>query len=187
MQKLEPIKYDKNLSAFRLSNKIDEFDTTLVLDDYDWMHYTLSSRMPTKAYGDIRIEFEYLGFQACTMRVETKKKTHYFQFDHDLFKEHIIKFLQRHIQNWDEKHAFFGIEEVVNFYNAVLASPRTVEDGDRDEWGPLEPAKNAWKTREYAEELKRRAAKKAEERQAKYRGRTISRLGGGNQQNADVS
>ena len=81
MQKLEPIKYDKNLSAFRLSNKIDEFDTTLVLDDYDWMHYTLSSRMPTKAYGDIRIEFEYLGFQACTMRVETKKKTYVYQFD----------------------------------------------------------------------------------------------------------
>ena len=50
MQTLKPILYDKELSAFKLSNDIDIFDTNLFLEDYDWMNYTLSSSMPTKAY-----------------------------------------------------------------------------------------------------------------------------------------
>ena len=59
MQDLEPIVYDKELSAFNLRNDVDLFDTNLILEDYDWMKYTLSSHMRTKAYGDIKIIFEY--------------------------------------------------------------------------------------------------------------------------------
>ncbi len=58
MRELEPILYNKELAAFHLSNDFDIFDTNLILEDYDWMHYTLSSRMPTKDYGDIQIIFE---------------------------------------------------------------------------------------------------------------------------------
>ncbi len=130
MQKLRPILYDKELSAFNLSNKLDIFDTNLFLEDYDWMHYTLSSRMPTKAYGDITIEFAYEGVRFSTMKVKTEKKIYAFRFDSDLFQEHIIKFMQKHIRSWDEKYAFRGIEEVVNFYNAVLAHPSTEEEKD---------------------------------------------------------
>lgn len=148
-KKLKPILYDEKLSAFNLSNKLDIFDTTLVLDDYDWMNYTLSSRMPTKAYGDIRIEFEYFGFGVSNMRVETKKKTYVYQFDTKLFKEHIVKFLQKHMQHWKDIYAFRGIEEVVNFYNAVLASPNTVlqNTSRRNTQEPTKEQKAAWKKR----------------------------------------
>ena len=133
MQKLRPILYDKELSAFKLSNKIDIFDTNLFLEDYDWMHYTLSSKMPTKAYGKIIIEFEYFGGGPSTMKVKTEKKIYTFQFDTRLFQKHIIIFMQKHMKQWESEKAFFGIEEVVNFYNAVLTHPNTVEEKDTDE------------------------------------------------------
>ena len=132
MQTLKPILYDKELSAFQLSNDIDIFDTNLFLEDYDWMHYTLSSRMPTKAYGVITVEFEYFGVGSSTMKVKTDKKIYTYQFDTKLFRKHIIIFMQKHMQQWGDKHAFFGIEEVVNFYNAVLTHPNTVEEKDDD-------------------------------------------------------
>ena len=132
-QKLKPILYDKELSAFQLSNAIDIFDTNLFLEDYDWMHYTLSSRMPTKAYGDIIIEFEYLGTNFSTMKVTTAKKFYTFQFDSKLFQKHIIKFMQKHIEQWETKEAFFGIKEVVKFYNAVLTHPKTEEKKSNDD------------------------------------------------------
>ncbi len=44
----EPILYDK--SSFNLRNEIDEFATTVVLDDYDWMNYKLTAWLPTKVY-----------------------------------------------------------------------------------------------------------------------------------------
>lgn len=127
-QKLEPIMYDNELSAFNVCGATDEFETTVVLEDYDWMHYALSARMPTKAYGDMKIKFEYFGAVFSEMKVKTEKKTHTFKFGTQLFKEHIVKFLQNHIKSWDNTYAFDGIEEVVNFYNAVLASPDTVEE-----------------------------------------------------------
>ena len=127
-QKLEPIIYDEKLSAFNVNSTMDEFETKIVLEDYDWMHYTLSSRMPTKKYGVIKIEFEYFGAVFSEMRIETKKKERTFRFDTKLFREHMVKFLQKHIRSWDEAYAFDGIEEVVNFYNAVLASSDTVEE-----------------------------------------------------------
>ena len=133
MQKLKPILYDEELSAFKLSNDLDIFDTNLFLEDYDWMHYTLSSKMPTKAYGVITIEFEYDGVGFSTMKVKTEKKIYTFQFDSKLFHRHITIFMQKHIKQWEDKHAFFGIEEVVNFYNAVLEHPNTVEKKDNDE------------------------------------------------------
>ena len=72
----EPIVYDK--SSFNLRNKIDEFATSVVLDDYDWMNYKLIAWLPTKAYGDIVIEFEYNGMTPCTMTIKTKKKKYIF-------------------------------------------------------------------------------------------------------------
>ena len=66
----EPILYEK--SSFNLRNELDLFATTVELDDYDWMNYKLKAWLPTKAYGDIVIEFEYDGMGPCTMTIETK-------------------------------------------------------------------------------------------------------------------
>lgn len=119
----EPIVYDK--SSFNLRNELDLFATTVELDDYDWMNYKLKAWLPTKAYGDIVIDFVYNGTSPCTMIIETKKKKYRFYFAIELFQEHIIKFLQKHIKHWDDKYAFSGKEEAVNFYNAVITHPKT--------------------------------------------------------------
>lgn len=119
----EPIVYDK--SSFNLRNELDLFATTVELDDYDWMSYKLKAWLPTKAYGDIVIDFVYNGTSPCTMIIETKKKKYRFYFAIELFQEHIIKFLQKHIKHWDSKYAFSGTEEAVNFYNAVITHPKT--------------------------------------------------------------
>ena len=119
----EPIVYDK--SSFNLRNELDLFATTVELDDYDWMSYKLKAWLPTKAYGDIVIDFVYNGTSPCTMIIETKKKKYRFYFAIELFQEHIIKFLQKHIKHWDSKYAFSGKEEAVNFYNDVITHPKT--------------------------------------------------------------
>jgi hypothetical protein len=119
----EPIVYDK--LSFNLRNELDLFATTVELDDYDWMSYKLKAWLPTKAYGDIVIDFVYNGTSPCTMIIETKKKKYRFYFAIELFQEHIIKFLQKHIKHWDDKYAFSGKEEAVNFYNAVITHPKT--------------------------------------------------------------
>ena len=132
---LEPIPYDEEMSAFNLHNEIDLYSTDVVLKDYDWMNYKLLLRMSTKDYGDMKIEFEYFGSQVSSMKVETDEKTYEFSFNSDLFQEHIIKYLQKHIQHWSGGHAFNGIEEAVDFYNDVLTNPRTVLEKKRRKKG----------------------------------------------------
>ncbi len=127
--KLEPIVYDEKHSAFAIRNDIDIFATTLELHDYDRVNYKLTAWLPTKVYGDIKIDFEYCGTTRSSMTVETPKGTYKYEFDTDLFQEHTIKFLQIHIKKWYNDHnGFFKmIEESVNFYNDVLTDSNTVE------------------------------------------------------------
>lgn len=126
--KLEPIIYDHGLSAFDLSYYVDVYDTKILLADYDWMTYELSASISTKEYGDMKIEFKYYGVIYCYMIVETEKWKYSFRFNTDLFEEHIIIFLRKHIKSWKEEKAFDVMEELVNFYNDVLTSPSTVEE-----------------------------------------------------------
>ena len=122
---LKPIVYDDELSAFDLNGGIDEFETELMLSDYDWMEYILSAHLPTKAYGGMDIQFEYDGAVFSIMIVKVRNEVYVLKFNADIFEEHIIKFLQKQIRSWGEPNAFDGTEEVVNFYNAVLAAPDT--------------------------------------------------------------
>lgn len=132
---LEPIPYDEEMSAFNLRNEIDLCSTDVILEDYDWMNYKLLLRMPTKDYGDMKIEFAYFGAQDSSMKVETDEKTYEFSFSSDLFQEHIIKYLQKHIQHWEGDRAFSGMEEAIHFYNDVLTDPRTVLEKKRRKKG----------------------------------------------------
>lgn len=127
-RKLEPILYDKEWTALRISNDNDIYRAKLFLDDYDWMYYKLSAHLPTRAYGDIEVEFAYGGFGCSMMSVKIKNDTYFYRFDLDLFKECIIKFIRQHIKNWDEKNSLNGLEEIANFYNTVITSPNTVQE-----------------------------------------------------------
>lgn len=122
---LKPIVYDKELSAFNITDDIDIFSTSLELHDYDWMHYVLTAHLPTKAYGDMEIQFDYAGAIFSVMTVKARDEVYVLKFNTEIFKEHIIKFLQKQIKTWDGPYGFNGIEETVHFYNAVLADQDT--------------------------------------------------------------
>lgn len=102
----------------------DRINTYLSLNDYDWMEYTLKSKFRTEVDGTLYVTFVYNGFMTSTMFVRQMKDdqeiNYKFDFDTQLFKEYIVKFLQSHIESWDSSYAFYGGEIVLEFYNKVL-------------------------------------------------------------------
>lgn len=108
------------------SNKIedDRTNTYLQLNDYDWMDYNLTTRFKTKKMGVLYVKFSYFGFASSTMEVEQvlgdKHKKIIYEYSTELFKKHIIKFLEKHIRFWDEKYAFNGEDIVISFFNDVI-------------------------------------------------------------------
>ncbi len=128
LPKLEPIIYDRELSAFDLSHYVNLYDLNLILSDFDWENCEISASISTKEYGDMKIRFKYYGCTSCTMEVETEKGKYSFSFSTSIFEKYIIRFLYKYVRIWKEKSAFDDLGEVVDFYNDVLTSPCTVEE-----------------------------------------------------------
>lgn len=120
-----------NLSKIRSEDLIfnndiedDRTNTYLNLYDYDWTDYSLTTRFKTEKIGVLNVKFNYFGMVTSMMEVEqvlnenTEKVT--YEYPTDIFKKHIIKFLNKHISFWDNKYAFNGEEEVIDFFNNVI-------------------------------------------------------------------
>jgi hypothetical protein len=132
MIKLEPITYDEDLyDKHMLNGDFDIESTDLTLSDYDWMVYTLKAALPVKPYGDINIEFVYIGTIYSEMKVKTSDRIYLYEFDSDIYKKFITKFLTKHIAHWKKKKGFSGTCEVIEFYNTVISDPRTKEKWSR--------------------------------------------------------
>lgn len=108
------------------SNKMedDRTNTFLSLDDYDWMSYRLKTRFKTFDLGILDVEFQYFGMNYSFMHVEqtkdgTKEKYRY-EYSSSVFRKHIVNFLEKHIESWNDKYAFNGEENVIDFYNEVI-------------------------------------------------------------------
>ena len=103
------------------SNEIedDRTNTYLTLNDYDWMNYNLSTRFKTEEMGVLEVEFEFFGFSTSQMNVkQTLNGKVYeitYEYPTDIFSKNLIKFLEKHISYWNEKYAFNGEEEVIDF------------------------------------------------------------------------
>lgn len=114
------------------SNEIedDRTNTYLNLYDYDWMDYSLTTRFKTEDMGVLNVKFNYFGMTTSAMEVEqtlngiTEKAT--YEYSTDIFKKYIVKFLEKHIRFWDEKYAFNGEEEVIEFFNDVIENGQVV-------------------------------------------------------------
>lgn len=110
----------------------DRTNTYLQLNDYDWMDYNLTTRFKTKEIGIVDVKFQYFGMTTSAMEVTktlndvTEKVT--YEYPTEIFKRHIVKFLEKHISFWDSKYAFNGEEEVVEFFNEVLDKGAIRED-----------------------------------------------------------
>lgn len=130
MQELKPIKYDKKLSAFDMTNEWpcdDRLTGKLSLDDYDWMDYKFETYFPTKEQGRLVIEVEYFGFATCTMKVDQYHDQHSytyyhheFKFDSDIFVKFLKKYMTQHIKQWGKKYAFCGEKLAVELYNNIV-------------------------------------------------------------------
>lgn len=102
----------------------DRINTHLVLDDYDWMNYSLIARFKTEELGTLKVKFEFFGATTSIMIVEQDYNAVYervvYKYPTDIFQKYIIKFLTKHIASWDKEYAFYGEDEVIEFFNTVL-------------------------------------------------------------------
>lgn len=108
------------------SNEIedDRTNTYLNLYDYDWMDYCLTTRFKTEEMGVLDVKFEYFGMTTSHMEVkQTLNDTVdeiIYEYSSDIFRKYLIRFLEKHIKFWDEKYAFNGEKEVIDFFNEVI-------------------------------------------------------------------
>lgn len=61
----------------------DRTNTHLVLSDYDWMNYTLSTRFVTNELGNVAVKFEYFGATFSTMLVEQTRNGIMYRFTYE--------------------------------------------------------------------------------------------------------
>ena len=87
--------------------------------------------LKTEEMGVLEVEFEFFGFSTSQMNVkQTLNGKVYeitYEYPTDIFSKNLIKFLEKHISYWNEKYAFNGEEEVIDFFNEVL-DKGTVKD-----------------------------------------------------------
>ena len=119
---LEKIKSEDLLFTNEIED--DRTNTYLNLADYDWMNYSLTTCFKTEKMGVLNVKFEYFGTTISIMEVEQnlneviEKIT--YEYPSEIFKKHIIRFLEKHIRFWNENYAFNGEEEVIEFFNEAL-------------------------------------------------------------------
>lgn len=108
------------------SNSINDsrINTELILKDYDWMNYVLKTKMRTLNLGVLEVDFSYFGSIISSMKVKQIKDGKVLFFDYtyssDLFREYIISFLVNHIKSWSSEYAFYGGQDILDFYNEVI-------------------------------------------------------------------
>lgn len=92
------------------------------------INYSLITHFKTEEMGILNVSFNYFGMVASTMEVEqnlnNKTEKVIYEYSSNIFKKHIVKFLEKHIHSWDKKYAFNGEEEVIDFLMMSLKMER---------------------------------------------------------------
>lgn len=102
----------------------DRINTELELKDYDWMCYVLSTSFRTKTQGELKVRFEYSGITKSEMYVEKHNKgacqEYTYSFSSDIFENYLIRFMMRHLAQWEKQEVFYGGEIVLEFFNEII-------------------------------------------------------------------
>ena len=109
----------------------DRINTELQLLDYDWMTYNLKTMFPTRNQGKLKVLFWYSGIRDSFMEVEQEvngkiEKIEY-EYDSDIFKKYIMKFMEQHLLQWEKQDVFYGGDLAIDFFNDVIEYGREVE------------------------------------------------------------
>lgn len=119
----------------------DRTNTYLNLYDYDWMDYNLTTRFKTESMGILDVKFYYFGMMLSHMEVKQTLndtiETIIYEYPTEIFKKHLIKYLEKHISCWDSQYAFNGEEEVVNFFNEVIECGEIKESKGKIKYGEI--------------------------------------------------
>lgn len=92
----------------------------VTLDDYDWMHYTAEFDFRTERYGKMKLLFAYAGTTNCTMTVMNHGVTTVYEFESGLFEKWIVKYLAKHMEQWEGAKVFAGEDLMLELYNEVI-------------------------------------------------------------------
>lgn len=106
----------------------DRLNTCLILDDYDWMHYTLKANFHIRDKGKYFVEIEYFGASMCHMIVDIAGLNKYrYTFNVEIFIKHIKKYMTKHMKHWGTKFGFYGEELFLDFYNEIIEKGKLTE------------------------------------------------------------
>ena len=160
MEDLQPISYEDWNAEFDFTRTPwdPSISSDLILYDYSWMDYKLISFFPTRKYGDLELCFNYCCGAGLYVRqtMGNKVRSHRFTFDYKIFAKYITMYMEKHTAHWKEKHAFWGGELVIEFYNYVLMNHT------KHEVGPIRAFKNRRRNKRY------RSRRKAEKMQDQF-------------------
>lgn len=119
---LQPIKKEDLIFLNTLYD--DQTHTYLNLVDCQWMNYKLETTFRTEDLGELGIVFLYYGCTESEMEVDQHISNttihHSYRYPTNIFKKHICRYMQAHIDSWNEKYAFDGEQYVLDFYNEVI-------------------------------------------------------------------
>lgn len=99
-----------------------EFNSVLLLDDYDWVDYHIKAYLTEKEMGRLIIDFNYVATLESTMKVKSinDKCFYIFTYKSDIFEKYFQEYLEREKAASKEKKWFSGEDIITNFYNEVL-------------------------------------------------------------------
>ena len=128
--KLSKIQSEDLLFTYELMD--DRVNTYLKLDDFDWMNYELETKFRTEEMGELFVTFQYFGMVTSTMEVlqelNGSRRRWLYEYSTDIFQKYITRYLAKHIIAWEEEIAFYGEDEVIDFYNEVLDEGVIIEE-----------------------------------------------------------
>lgn len=128
----------------------DRVNTTLLLNDYDWASYTLSTRMKTKQNGELRVVWNYVLMATTMMYVEQVKDNEYYLhkiiINSNLFAKYLCKFMEQHMKQWESEntYAFCGEDVIIEFFNECIQSAIAYKRGHKPFDKPQENFKFHW-------------------------------------------
>jgi len=113
----------------------DRINTTIHLEDYDWMNYKIDTCFYTDDIGELSVRFEYIGGTESFMYIKQtlldKKLNYEFKFSSKIFNTYLGLLLKRFKERLNTPNPFYGGDIILDLFNQVL------KDGTVMEVGPI--------------------------------------------------
>lgn len=112
----------KEIDSRYIKTGFREFNSVLLLDDYDWVDYHIKANLIEEEMGKLFIDFNYVATLTSTMKVKSVKEKYLYIYTYksDIFEKYFQEYLERQKAASKERKWFSGEDIIINFYNEVL-------------------------------------------------------------------